>query len=491
MTVSAPVRTKAPVPAKSTRRPEKPGKRIAVIAVIIVWQLIALLFVEGILYCAGLGEEDIFQLDRKIGFTHFPNKRVTWRSEGYSQSYFDSDGMRDPGLTIAKPAGVYRIALLGDSMVEGLQVPIEETFGKQVEKQLSGNIGRPIQVLNFGNSGYSTAQEYLQLQRKVLKYKPDLVVLGYMSRDMFENWTPPDQSITNVRPFALHLPGQKLIVDSSPVATWMRSPRAKFLLSIQWLRNYSRIWGLLASTELQMSLQDPVYKAIVSLCTNPGKTLREWADSAKSWKLNLASLAPSQGPSFKIRFFEGNTDKQSALVQSSINRAPQSIPNVKYVTAPQLNGNEKTVNSTGAASSAKAKTGATATAVDPSKAKNGNKTYVELMTHTMDSLLLAMQDECQRNGARMAVLLVPCRAQLSPTPGMETTFFNITYADEIAILKNICAKEHIPCFDGEAAAETVPAADRPGMFYLMHMNAKGHKFLASKLTPFLQEQISR
>ncbi len=122
-----------------------------------------------------MGEEDIYKLDSTLGFQHFPNKRVTWRSEGFSQSYFDADGMRDPGLTIAKPANVYRIALLGDSMVEGLQVPIEQTFGKLIEKKLNQSGKRSVQILNFGNSGYSTAQEYLQLKQKVFKYQPDLV----------------------------------------------------------------------------------------------------------------------------------------------------------------------------------------------------------------------------------------------------------------------------------------------------------------------------
>ena len=43
--------------------------------------------------------------------------------------------MREPNLTIAKPVGTYRIAVLGDSMVEGLQVPIEETFGQKFSRR--------------------------------------------------------------------------------------------------------------------------------------------------------------------------------------------------------------------------------------------------------------------------------------------------------------------------------------------------------------------
>ena len=183
MTVASPPRIIAETPAVARK---KPGNLRATILAVVAWQVVALLFVEGILYWSGLGEEDIYKMDKSVGFRHFPNKRVTWRSEGYSVSYFDADGMREPGLKIEKPAGVYRIALLGDSMVEGLQVPIEQTFGKLVEKRLNGESNRSVEILNFANSGYSTVQEYLLLKEKVFKYHPDLVVLGYMNRDMFE-----------------------------------------------------------------------------------------------------------------------------------------------------------------------------------------------------------------------------------------------------------------------------------------------------------------
>ncbi len=68
---------------------------------------------------------------------------------------------------------------------------------------------------------------------------------------------------------------------------------------------------------------------------------------------------------------------------------------------------------------------------------------------------------------------------------METSFFNISYNDEISIMSDICRSENIPLFNAEAAAEAIPQAERPSMFYLMHMNAKGHEYLASKLYPFL------
>lgn len=541
MTVTAPLKTTeekivvAPIKRK--------GGKLSAFLSIVCWQLIALMTVEGVLFWAGLGEEDIYQLDPEIGFKHFPNKRVTWRSEGYSQSWFNADGLRDPGVTIAKPAGVYRIALLGDSMVEGLQVPVEYTFGKLVQKELNAKGHPEVEVVNFANSGYSTAQEYLELKQKVLKYKPDLVLLGYMNRDMFENWSPPDQTITNVRPFALHLPGQSLVLDNAPVLKWMKTPRAKFLMQVQWLRQNSRIWGLISSTETQLSSTDPFYKGIVAFISSPSKATRQWWKSFRNFITHPQEIAKLAAPSFSIKFFENGNQNNANAVNSSINQAPGSIPRSRFVSPEERQRRRairaarlaaaqkaraaegtsaavaektesKVANNSGPATSASDAPKTTAPAgfstldaagnangagsavpqktIDVSKAKNGNKEYVALMTNTMRSLITEMNAECRNNGSKFAVLILPSRAQLSPTAGMETNFFYLNYHDEIRILNDVCTTANIPMFNAEEKAENLLSpSERPGLFYLMHMNAKGHLFLANQLFPFLQKEVSK
>jgi len=490
MTVSAPIRRP---PQAQTLPPVNERQsvfaRLKVIAPFIVFQLLALLLVEGVLYSVGLGEEDIYKFDKQLGFMHFPNKRVTWRSEGFSQSYFNDDGLRDePNLTMAKPPGVYRIALLGDSMVEGLQVPSEQTFGKLLESKLRQDSAN-VQVINFGNSGYSTAQECLLLSRKVLQYHPDLVVLGYTNRDMFENWTTPDQTLTNVRPMAVHLPGGKLVLDSAPVVNWMRSPRAKYLMGIEWLRQNSRIWGMISATETQLSFNDPVYRALIAFATRPGKTFASWMQNLKTTKWQLPSVQQLASPSFSIRFFEGEQEKTNAsLVNSSITRAPAAVPHMKFVTAPQLH----VESSKTAVTTAKATGGNDAKTADqpakkaePAKVANGNTRFIQLLSRTMRSLLLKMNNECGQNGAKFAVVFLPCRAEASPVAGLENSFYNITYSDEIHMVQQGCDSEHIPTLNGEAALEQVPAAKRPGFFFLVHMNREGHKFFADQLYPFI------
>jgi hypothetical protein len=99
------------------------------------------------------------------------------------------DGLRDRIHTLEKPADVFRIAILGDSYAEALQVPVESAFWAVMEQTLSGLVRGPgkIEVINFGVSGYNTAQELLTLRDRVWQYNPDFVVLEFCSNDVKEN----------------------------------------------------------------------------------------------------------------------------------------------------------------------------------------------------------------------------------------------------------------------------------------------------------------
>lgn len=443
------------------------------IAPFVAWQLIALLFVELVLYSAGLGEEEVFRIDRQLGTRHIPYKRVTWRSEGFAQSQFDGDGMREPGLTVAKPANTYRIALLGDSMVEGLQVPIDRTFGQMLAKRLTIAGGQQVQVLNFGVSGYSTVQEYLQLKQQVLKYKPDLVVLCYNSRDVFENWAPPDQMLTNVRPLALRLPGSKLIVTNGPVINWMRSPRAQFLMKIEWLREHSRIWGLISALELEWGFHNPAYKLLMSLLTDPRKFTKDLAVSFK----NMTSSAPS----FQIKTFEDKplpavgvksaqpkTDVKPELISAAPNTVLEKNPIVKAAKDKAPNGGS----------------GKSTVAGEPS-----NRTYATLIRNTLSGLFEEMRRECSLSGAKFVVVTLPVRAALCPMPAMETAFFNIDYGQEIQMVTDICRQQRISMLDCQTIASKLNPSEQLSLFYMVHLTPHGHDFMMDTLYPFLKSQM--
>lgn len=406
------------------------GPRLKTLFQIIAWQVMAIFFVEFALATAGLGEEEIFALDAELGSRHMVNKRVTWRSEGYAQSYFGLDGLREQKVTLEKRPGIYRVALLGDSLTEGLQVPYEQSFGALINKKSNG-----VEVLNFGVSGYSTAQEYIQLKKQVLKYKPDLVLVCYNSRDIFENWSPPDEVLTNVRPYALHLPGGKLVVDNSPVTLWMRSPRAKFMRSIEWVREHSRLWGLWSALEMDLSLHNNSYKEFVKFLTKPGKTLTLWTKNLKE------SIAKSPNPQ--------PTSTAKVIPQNLAKPAPVEEPK--------------------------------------QAAPDGRKTYKELVMRTEGSLLSAMQEELNVFGGRLALVALPVRSALCPSPGQDKAFLNYSYEQEVEMLETICQEKKVPFLNCLKKAEALTKPERERLYYAVHYSPYGQEFVSSCLYPFVAE----
>jgi hypothetical protein len=81
---------------------------------------------------------------------------------------------------VPKPAGVFRVIMLGGSTVEGIGVssPLESLPSKLqllLEREFPRS-SKQIEVINAGVSGFSSDQEYLFLIADLLRYEPDLVI---------------------------------------------------------------------------------------------------------------------------------------------------------------------------------------------------------------------------------------------------------------------------------------------------------------------------
>lgn len=96
----------------------------------------------------------------------------------------NSAGIRGPEATRKKPQGVWRIAMIGDSVTYGLGVEVEQTFPSLLESELNPADTGPVEVLNFGVPGYNSFQEYTLLRKRVLDYEPDLVVMTFTPDDV-------------------------------------------------------------------------------------------------------------------------------------------------------------------------------------------------------------------------------------------------------------------------------------------------------------------
>jgi lysophospholipase L1-like esterase len=98
----------------------------------------------------------------------------------------NGEGLRGPETTVEKPAGVRRVAVLGDSIAFGYWVAEEDTFPRQLEALLkaAGGGGQRIEVLNFGVPGYNLDQEIETLRTKALAFSPDLVLVAFCLNDL-------------------------------------------------------------------------------------------------------------------------------------------------------------------------------------------------------------------------------------------------------------------------------------------------------------------
>jgi lysophospholipase L1-like esterase len=154
--------------------------------------------------------------DAVLGVLHRPGAAFWQHEEGDSYVRINSEGFRDSEWPVEKSAGEFRIAVLGDSYVESLQVPIEERFTELLAENLAHKkafAGQTVRVMNFGMAGYGTGQELLLLRDRVAKYHPDLVVLGFLTaNDLSDNCRALRDH--NRRPFFV-LNNGKLTLDDS------------------------------------------------------------------------------------------------------------------------------------------------------------------------------------------------------------------------------------------------------------------------------------
>jgi len=145
-----------------------------------------------------------------------PGMKAEFSAEGTAWVQINQDGFRDRNHSRQKPPGTFRIAVLGDSYAEAFQVSQDETFWAILEKKLQSNLKpgqHKVEVLNFGVSGFGTAQELEMLRHHVWKYEPDLVLLAFMTgNDLSDN--SKRLSPDGVRPY--YIPqGSTLVLDQS------------------------------------------------------------------------------------------------------------------------------------------------------------------------------------------------------------------------------------------------------------------------------------
>lgn len=148
--------------------------------------------------------------DPWLGWKLKPGASATSKRTGRAVDYeINRKGLRGPELPYEKPAGVLRVAFLGDSRTFGFGVPIEQHYST-----LLAGYFKKVETVNLGVDGYGMDQELLFLEQEGFKYAPDLALV-YVAH--FHNFRHMRDKVWGVgKPRFLHKDG-KLVLDNSPV----------------------------------------------------------------------------------------------------------------------------------------------------------------------------------------------------------------------------------------------------------------------------------
>lgn len=214
---------------------------------------VGLLLAELSLRVVGFRYLNLYQEDQYLGFSLRPGAQGWWTREGRAYVKINGDGLRDREHSKSKPPGTLRIAVLGDSYAEALQVEAADAFWAVAEQRLQGCGafgGKRAEVINFGVSGFSTARELITLRRRVWQYSPDVVVLVVTTgNDVRDNSRLLSREYAgDPLPYFVYQDG-KLVLDDSLLRarneSWKSRLRGSILgRSLDWMRSHLRLVGL-------------------------------------------------------------------------------------------------------------------------------------------------------------------------------------------------------------------------------------------------------
>ena len=187
------------------------------LALILGSVLVALAAFEVLLRAVGYSAPIWYRPDPQLGWTLRPGVTAWFTKEGRALVHVNAAGRRDRDTPLDKPEDVYRIAVLGDSYSEAMQVAREEAYWALLPERLAAcgfQPGKRVEVLNFGVSGYGTAQEYVMLESNAIRYRPDLVLLQFTNgNDVKDNSFALEEE--KYRPFYMLGPDGRLRMDES------------------------------------------------------------------------------------------------------------------------------------------------------------------------------------------------------------------------------------------------------------------------------------
>ncbi len=160
------------------------------ITLIITSLIVTFLVFELIIFRTILIAPDIPMLYYENGIIKYlPNQEGMYRVKNEIKSKFriNTNGWNSchPIYREDKATPKYRIAIIGDSYVEALQVDFDKSFAAQLEKLLGAE---KHEAFRFGISGAPMSQYLHLLRHEAKKYQPDLIIIVLVHNDFNESY---------------------------------------------------------------------------------------------------------------------------------------------------------------------------------------------------------------------------------------------------------------------------------------------------------------
>ena len=120
---------------------------------------------------------NLFIADKELGYKLKPNFQAVQTLGEYKYMIkINSNGLRDREYG---SKGSFRILALGDSFTFGTGLEMEYTYLAVLEGLINSSGKLKCEVIKSGVPGYGTEQEFVYLKSFGLKYKPDIVLIGF------------------------------------------------------------------------------------------------------------------------------------------------------------------------------------------------------------------------------------------------------------------------------------------------------------------------
>lgn len=149
--------------------------------------LISYVLLDTLIFALVPKQCKIFKNDPFLRFRNIPNSSCRHKTDDFDVVYkINSLALREEEISVEKKANSKRIIIVGDSLVFGHGVNVENTFVEQVERLLNKDSQGPLEIINAGIMGAAPTTEYLYLKYEGLKLKPDVVILGLYMNDFRE-----------------------------------------------------------------------------------------------------------------------------------------------------------------------------------------------------------------------------------------------------------------------------------------------------------------